>query len=199
MYVGLSWGSYSTGNEIEIRRVVQEQVIPGMKQQPGFDGYIGGIDRSAENVVGLSFWETRDQAQAMTAQPAQLASLVRSQLDDYYRVVIFTAGFLQPSRNGGTSTLSLRINLGSYYVENEAQLTKTTREQFLPIIHTFPGSLGILAGVQRSVGKLVTVSVWESVGQAQALEAQRSKFSSLVQYKPTEMYEITAQVVNPGL
>ncbi|MDQ4002798.1 MAG: antibiotic biosynthesis monooxygenase [Actinomycetota bacterium] len=45
-------------------RYIREQVLPLMRQQDGFEGFITLSDRQSGKVVGVSFWESEQAMQA---------------------------------------------------------------------------------------------------------------------------------------
>lgn len=193
MYIHLLQGSYGFGTEDRILRTVRGDILPSMQQQPGFNGYLGGLHRTGNAFVGLAFWETRDQVRALNAPTGLLTPLLRSTVDDYYRVVMFPADFLHISVNGASTPSYLRVAVGSYDVANEAQLVKATARNFLPIANSFPGSLGIVSGVRQRQGKVLHVSVWQSPDQAEVLIPEADKYAPLLRFEPGSTYEIVAQ------
>lgn len=42
----------------EQRRLIEEELLPLMRQQPGFRGYLALADASAGKFVGISLWES---------------------------------------------------------------------------------------------------------------------------------------------
>jgi hypothetical protein len=79
MIVRIAFGTYDPSREEEIRRWGEEQFVPALRELPGFTGYHGGFDREAGRIVGVSVWETREQANVLRerAKPVieQLAAL----------------------------------------------------------------------------------------------------------------------------
>ncbi|MBV9282230.1 MAG: hypothetical protein JOZ41_19285 [Chloroflexi bacterium] len=192
MYLRVARGAYRTGSKDELQRAMLGQLVPALKRQPGFQTYIGGLDRAAEEAIEVSLWEGKDGAGTTTAQPAQLASLVQFEPAELYRIVIFPAGFPYPSTGGGATTYA-RLARGSYDVANQDQLAKFVGQDLLPAIHDFPGTLGMVGGVQQRAGKLVVLSLWETRETALALEATRARYGIMVRFEPAAIYEIVAQ------
>jgi heme-degrading monooxygenase HmoA len=44
-------------------RYIREQVLPLMRQQDGFEGFITLSDRQSGKVVGVSFWESEQASE----------------------------------------------------------------------------------------------------------------------------------------
>ena len=75
MFVHITRGSFSVERYDEIGRLVESKFIPSVKQLPGFRHYYGGADRESGRVIGVSFWETAEQAQAIRALGEPFAAL----------------------------------------------------------------------------------------------------------------------------
>ena len=67
MYIRVTRGRFNPANYEQIQRMVEEQLLPGIKQRPGFRSYQGGIDREANTLVAVSFWDTREQAEGLAS------------------------------------------------------------------------------------------------------------------------------------
>jgi hypothetical protein len=48
--------------EADIQRIVEAQVIPALQKLPGFQRYIGGINRSTGMLTAVSLWDSEEQA-----------------------------------------------------------------------------------------------------------------------------------------
>ncbi len=55
----------------EMMRRLQEQTMPVLKDQKGFRGAFGMIDRTNGTAVAISLWETQEDEQASVAAVAQ--------------------------------------------------------------------------------------------------------------------------------
>ena len=70
MFIRVTRGRFSPANQDAMMRALQEQVIPAVRQLPGFKSFQIGLDRDAGRVVAVSAFDTREQTEAMAAQRA---------------------------------------------------------------------------------------------------------------------------------
>ncbi len=90
MFVRVTHGRYDVANEAEIQRMVEERLIPAMKQLPGFQSYLGGVDRSTGKLFAISAWETVEQSQAVDvhALRAPFGSLIQFEPAEVYEITV---------------------------------------------------------------------------------------------------------------
>ena len=62
MYIRITPIAYDPAQEEALMRLVEEQMIPAFKRQPGFVSYYGGVDRSAQRGVAVTIWDDMDHA-----------------------------------------------------------------------------------------------------------------------------------------
>jgi hypothetical protein len=86
MFVRLTRGHYDVAKEAEIQRIVEEHLIPGLKQLPGFQSYTGGVDRHAGRVLATSVWDTAAQSEAVNALRVPFGSLIQFEPTEVYEV-----------------------------------------------------------------------------------------------------------------
>ena len=70
MVIRVTRGRFSPANEAAMMRALQEQVLPNVRQLPGFKSFHIGVDREAGRVVAVSVFDTREQSEAVAAQRA---------------------------------------------------------------------------------------------------------------------------------
>ena len=75
MYVRVTRGRVNGDKFDEVQRLIEDQLVPALKQLPGFQGYRGGINRSAATLIAISFWETEEQTKALQAQRGRYEAL----------------------------------------------------------------------------------------------------------------------------
>lgn len=74
MYIRITTGTFDPAKEAELQQLTDEKYIPLLQQSPGFQSYLGGIDRLAGRVVAITVWDNMDHEQmARTA----VGSLIR--------------------------------------------------------------------------------------------------------------------------
>ena len=88
MFVRVTHGRYDSANEAEIQRMVEERLIPAMKQLPGFQSYLGGVDRSTGKLFAMGVWETAEQSQAVNALRAPFGSLIQFEPAEVYEITV---------------------------------------------------------------------------------------------------------------
>ena len=83
MYARVVTGQYQPGKLDEGEQIYRESILPEARQQPGFKGALGLVDRSSGKAISISFWQTEANAQASgvsssygQAQMAKIASLL---------------------------------------------------------------------------------------------------------------------------
>ncbi len=64
MLIRVASGRYDPGQFEEIRRYAQERLAPTLQSLPGFRSYTAGFDRVEGYFLGVSVWDTEEQAQA---------------------------------------------------------------------------------------------------------------------------------------
>jgi hypothetical protein len=91
MYVRITRGRFNLSTEADIQRIVEEQVIPALQKLPGFQRYIGGLNRSTGMLTAVSLWDTEEQASfsreaVISAIPALMALGVTFEPAETYEV-----------------------------------------------------------------------------------------------------------------
>ena len=72
MHARITTGLAQDGKLEEVLEVVRESIVPVMKQQPGFKGYLALSDPATNKVVSITLWETE-------------ADVVAGETGGYYR------------------------------------------------------------------------------------------------------------------
>lgn len=67
MYIRITTATFDLAKEQELQQIIDEQMIPAMRQLPGFVGYTGGIDRASGRAVSITTWDDMDHAQGLRA------------------------------------------------------------------------------------------------------------------------------------
>ena len=75
MYVRVTRGRFNVDKIDEIQRLIEETLLPALKQLPGFQSYRGGFNRNAGTLVAISFWDTEEQSQALQARRGPFEAL----------------------------------------------------------------------------------------------------------------------------
>ncbi|MFN8469188.1 MAG: antibiotic biosynthesis monooxygenase [Caldilineaceae bacterium] len=62
MYIRITTITYDPAQEEALLSLVEEQMIPAFKRQPGFVRYYGGVDRSTQRAVAVTVWDDMEHA-----------------------------------------------------------------------------------------------------------------------------------------
>jgi heme-degrading monooxygenase HmoA len=101
----------------------------------------------------------------------------------------------------GSISMYARVVTGQYQPGKLDEGEQMYRESILPEARRQPGFKGILGLVDRSSGKAISITLWQTEADAQASgasssygQAQLTKIASLLAAAPTiETYEVVAQ------
>jgi hypothetical protein len=63
MYIRVTRGRFSPTNTDEAVRLARDQLVPILKQRPGFCSYYAGLNHDTGTLISISGWDTREQAQ----------------------------------------------------------------------------------------------------------------------------------------
>ena len=66
MYVRITPIRFDLSREDSATQVSKDVVLPLLQGLPGFQRYHGGLDPAQGTGVAISYWETREQAQAVS-------------------------------------------------------------------------------------------------------------------------------------
>ena len=62
MYAQLVQGGTTPEKRTEMDRIVNDDMVPALHEEPGFAGALNLVDRGSGNALMLILWETSDQA-----------------------------------------------------------------------------------------------------------------------------------------
>jgi hypothetical protein len=65
VYIRINTTRVDPSREQEFARFTEEQLIPAMRKTPNFRHFYAAHDRTTGRGVGISLWETREQAEGM--------------------------------------------------------------------------------------------------------------------------------------
>ena len=94
MFIRVAAGRYDPAQFEELRRYAQERLAPTLSGLPGFQRYTAGFDRAGGHFLGVSIWDTEEQAHAATAAIERLraefppaSSQSQGQVTPYYEII----------------------------------------------------------------------------------------------------------------
>jgi hypothetical protein len=62
MYVRISRGRFSPATEHNLQQIVEGELMPAMHALPGFEHYVGGVNRSMGTLCLVSLWDNEAHA-----------------------------------------------------------------------------------------------------------------------------------------
>ncbi|HEY1369258.1 MAG TPA: hypothetical protein VGF23_19190 [Gaiellaceae bacterium] len=62
MYAQLVQGGTTPEKRMQMDRIVTDELVPALNEEPGFAGALNLVDRESGNAMMIILWETADQA-----------------------------------------------------------------------------------------------------------------------------------------
>jgi hypothetical protein len=62
MYAQILEGGTTASRSTELRRVIQTQLLPALRAEPGFSGALNLVEGGTGSTMTVMFWETEEQA-----------------------------------------------------------------------------------------------------------------------------------------
>lgn len=155
----------------EAIRIVRERYLPEFKGQPGFAGYLLLIDRERGTSLGVTLFDTEealkagDRALDQMTPPPEFRDIRRTSVERYEVAFQEAEGEARSARVTGFEGPPGRIDEGTRYAE----------ENVLPTARQIEGWQGCLSLVDRSTGKSLLVTLWESQEALRASEEQADR------------------------
>jgi hypothetical protein len=88
MYVRVTRGHFDPSRYDEVKRAVDERLVPAITQLPGFRGYTGGVHHGAGTLVAISVWDEQEQAALIAGQRGMFEELgVRFEAAEMFEVI----------------------------------------------------------------------------------------------------------------
>jgi hypothetical protein len=89
MYIRVTRGRFSPVNADETVRMARDQLVPALKQRPGFRNYYAGLNHDAGTLIAISTWDTREQAQEAQTARGPFESLgIRFEAPEIFEVTV---------------------------------------------------------------------------------------------------------------
>lgn len=156
----------------EFIQTYQQQLLPVMKQRPGFKGTVLLVNRSSGAAQSVTLWESdaaergsRPAAETLRAQAVQSSGGRVLDVESYEEVL----------REGGAAqrgTVSfVRVNTLQAAPDKLDDGIRFVREQVVPLLKQQNGFLVTMMGVNRENGRVYVTSAWESADARQASDA----------------------------
>jgi hypothetical protein len=62
MYIRVTPLAYDPAQEEAVLQIIDQQLLPTIRQFPGFVSYTGGVDRSSGRAITVTVWQDMDHA-----------------------------------------------------------------------------------------------------------------------------------------
>ena len=174
LYARVVTGQLQPGKLDEAIQMVRDSILPAARQQPGFKGYLGLVDRGTDKAITFILRETEaDMTATVTSgylqeQFAKVAPFFATGPV----VEVYEVG-LQEMQKDGSPTYA-RVLTATAQPGKTDELIGIARDSILPAARQQPGFKGGLWLVDRSTGKAIASTLWET--EADLLAGETSGF-----------------------
>jgi heme-degrading monooxygenase HmoA len=181
----------------ERQAAFQREALPAMRAQPGFAGVAAVADPATGAGAVLSYWES----EAAMNRSAEALAAVRERVTtgrglevlsiEQYEIVLLERR--QPPLPGNAA----RISRARGDLDVATQAFAQLRDEGLPLASSLKGFRALVACVDRSSGRFMVVSGWDTVADREAAEVataeQRARLAATAGATDlqVEKYEIT--------
>jgi heme-degrading monooxygenase HmoA len=181
----------------ERQAIFQREAVPVMREQPGFAGVAAVGDAQTGAGAVLSYWES----EAAMNQSATALAALRERMTtgqgievlsiEQYEIVLLERR--QPPLPGNAT----RISRAKGDLDVATQAFAQLRDEGLALASSLKGFRALVAGVDRSSGRFVVLSGWDTAADREAAEVataeQRTRLAATAGATDlqVEKYEIT--------
>jgi heme-degrading monooxygenase HmoA len=181
-------------------QIFLNSILPAARQQPGYKGAIWLVDRTAGKAISISLWETGADLRVgeasgyLQAQIAKALPLITAApVIETYEVGI------QEVQKGGAGGYA-RVLTGTNQLGKIDEGIQIVRDSILPVTRQQPGYKGYLSLTDRTTGKAISISFWETEVDLLAsetsgyLQEQLGKVAHVLATQVVrEVYEVAVQ------
>lgn len=164
------------GSPEKLEQTIQtyrQQLLPVMKQAPGFKGAVLLANRATAAGQSVTLWESDEAEQAsrsagetLRAQAMQSSGGRVVDVESYEEVVRETGDAAQPGMGS-----FMRLNTVQGAPDKIEDGIRFVREQVVPMLKQQAGFQAVMMGVNHENGHAYVTSAWESADARQASEA----------------------------
>jgi heme-degrading monooxygenase HmoA len=179
-------------------RTFQEQTVPFLQGQAGFQNAYLLVDRQRGRALAVSLWESSGAMQQTEETIAQQRQQVAQQMGASTPTV---ERYEVPVSQGSAPAQAARVTSGSGSPERMDDTVRLYQEQQVPGMRQQPGFAGALLLMDRQSGKGISLTLWDSMEAAQAFErvsegmrAQATQTMQIQQPPTVDLYEVAVQV-----
>jgi len=201
MYARVVTTQYQPGKLDEGLQIYRDSTVPAARQTQGFKGALGLVDRSTGKAIAIGLRETEADMQAtelsgfLQEQFAKVMTLLATEpVVEVYEVSI------QEVQQGGAGTYA-RVLTTTAQPGKMDEGMQIVRDTALPAARQQPGFKGGLWLLDRSTGKIMSITLWATEADLLAGEssgyyqAQIAKVAHVLATQVVrEAYEVALQV-----
>ena len=201
MYARVTISYSQPGKMDEITQYIRDFIVPAAKQQPGFKGLLTLRDDDSNKGIAITLWET--EADMLAGETiggyyrehlAKVAHLFASApVREAYEV-----GIREMQQDGPPT--SARVLTTTAQLGKMDEGMQIVRDSVLPTARQQPGFKGGLWLLDRSTGKIIAITLWETEADLKAGEtsgyyqAQIAKVAHVLATQVVrEVYEVSVQ------
>ncbi len=200
MYARIVTGQYQPGKIDEGLQILLNSILPAARQQPGYQGALGLVDRTTDKAIAIALRETAADMQAtetsgyLQEQFAKVMPLLAgAPTVEVYEVSIQE---VQQGSPGGYA----RVLTATAHPGKTDEGVQIVRDSLLPVTRRQPGFKGGLVLTDRSQNKVIALTLWETEADLNAsessgyLQEQLGKVAHVLATQVVrEVYEVTVQ------
>ena len=200
MYARIVTGQYQPGKIDEGLQIFLNSIMPAARQQPGYKGALALVDRSTGKAIAIGLRETTADMQAtetsgyLEEQFAKVMPLLAgAPAVEVYEVSIQEVQQGSPGRYARVLTATAQPGKTDEGVQ-------IVRDSLLPVTRQQPGYRGYLSLTDRTTGRVISITLWETEADVNASESSGLLREQLGKVAPMlatqvvrEVYEVTVQ------
>ncbi len=195
MYAGVNYVQIQPGKMDEVISMHRDSVVPAAQQQQGNRGGFLLTDRNTNKAIVLGLWETEADIPTDEAggwyqeQVSKIAQLIAGPV---VRELCEVSVQVAATSEGGGATHA-RVNYRQIQPGKMDEVISRYRDSVVPTVSQRQGSKGGLVLADRSTGKLIAISLWETEADMRAAERPRDVDAITGEPPVQEIYEVRIQ------
>ena len=172
----------------EAIRTYRDSTLPAVRSQQGFKGALILADRNAGKTIAIALWETEAHLRSRTPTTYVDAISGGPPIREVYQV----SAYDRPESEVGKATHA-RVNTRQIQVGKMDDAIRTYQETTLPAARARNGFQGGLVLTDRSSGKVIAISLWDTEANMNATTPGSDVDDISVGPPTREIYEVSAE------
>lgn len=188
MHTGVNYRQVPPERMAEAIRTYRDSTLPEVRSHQGFKGALILADRNASKIIAIGLFENEADLRART--PTTFVDAVAG--GPPVREVYEVSAYDRPESEVGKATHA-RVNTRQIQAGKMDDAIRTYQETTLPWVRTQSGSQGGLVLADRSSGKVIAISLWETEANMNASTPGAHVDDISVGPPTRETYEVTSE------